>query len=297
MKQFIVYGPHNEEGRHKMSRPSSCFTVARFLLDGPVLPLVTDTLRVAEAFRAAVMSQFRRWCKRNPDLTEPFGRTDKPDQFSSPTLSGKETDGAIRKGHHHACYLPTAEGDDPRWITHVTVTAREGFGPGEVASLNAVRTLKLDDESPELRVQLVGLGHERDFRAALLGESRVWTSATPFLPSRYPKIYGTKRDRPEDYATPQAFVRHVLQQELARRTDLPPLVSLAEEEAIGPHRLRPIQFARFRSKRGDDGGRRPAGGFRLTFASPVRGPLCLGHSCHFGLGLFLPGEGSAEVRG
>ena len=27
-----------------------------------------------------------------------------------------------------------------------------------------------------------------------------------------------------------------------------------------------------------------------TFAAPVRGPLCLGHSCHFGLGLFLPGE-------
>src|SRR5262249_50659986 len=129
-----------------------------------------------------------------------------------------------------------------------------------------------------------------DFRAALLGESRVWTSATPFLPSRYPKVSGTKRDRPEDYATPRAFVRHVLQQELARRTDLPPLVLLTEEEAIGPHRLRPIQFARSRGKGGDDGGRRPAGAFRLTFATPVHGPLCLGHSCHFGLGLFIPVE-------
>jgi CRISPR-associated protein Csb2 len=25
---------------------------------------------------------------------------------------------------------------------------------------------------------------------------------------------------------------------------------------------------------------------RLTFAEPVSGPLCLGHSSHFGLGLF-----------
>jgi CRISPR-associated protein Csb2 len=252
---------------------------------------------VAEAFRDALMSQFKRWCKRNPDQAEPFRRSDRPEQFSSPTLSGKETDGAVRKDHRHAFYLPSGEWDDPRWITHVTVTAREGFGPGEVAALNGVRVLKVDDESPELRVQLVGLGGERDFRAALLGESRVWTSATPFLPSRYPKIYGTKRDRPEDYATPRAFLRHVLRQELARRTDLPLLVSLAEEEAIGPHRLRPIQFVRFRSKRGDDGGRRPAGGFRLTFAASFRGPLCVGHSCHFGLGLFLPGEGSPEVRG
>src|SRR5262249_17325000 len=30
-------------------------TIARFLLDAPVLPLVTDTLRVAEAFRDALM--------------------------------------------------------------------------------------------------------------------------------------------------------------------------------------------------------------------------------------------------
>lgn len=24
------------------------------------------------------------------------------------------------------------------------------------------------------------------------------------------------------------------------------------------------------------------------FTASVRGPLCLGHSCHFGLGLFVP---------
>jgi CRISPR-associated protein Csb2 len=285
--------PRTLSGHTQRPKP----TVARFLLDAPVLPLVTHTLRVAEAFRGTLMSQFRRWCKRNPELAEPYRRTDNPDQFASPTISGKEGNGSIRKDHRHAFFLPTADGDDPRRITHVTVTAREGFGFAEVAALNAVRALKLDDESAELRVQLVGLGSEHDFRAALLGESRVWTSATPFLPSRYPKIDGTKRDRPEDYATPQAFVLHVLRQELTRRTDLPPLVSLAEEEAIGPSRLRPIQFVRFRNKHGDDGGRRPAGGFRLTFAGPVRGPLSLGHSCHFGLGLFLPGAGSPEVPG
>ncbi len=147
-------------------------TVARFLLDAPVLPLVTDTLRVAEAFRNAAMSHFRRWCRRNPALAEPFRRTDQPGQFASPTLSGKESSGAIRKDHRHACYLPTADGDDPRRLTHVTVTAGEGFGPGEVAALNGVRTLKLAEESAELRVQLVGLGDRQDFRVPLLGEAQ-----------------------------------------------------------------------------------------------------------------------------
>jgi hypothetical protein len=38
--------------------------VARFLLDGPVLPLVTDTLRVAEAFRHALLRRYQRHCHR-----------------------------------------------------------------------------------------------------------------------------------------------------------------------------------------------------------------------------------------
>lgn len=31
---------------------------------------------------------------------------------------------------------------------------------------------------------------------------------------------------------------------------------------------------------------RPGHFFRLTFPESVAGPLCVGHSCHFGLGLF-----------
>jgi CRISPR-associated protein Csb2 len=56
----------------------------------------------------------------------------------------------------------------------------------------------------------------------------------------------------------------------------------------GSRQLRPIQFKRFRKKPGDDGGRRPSGAFRITFAAVARGPICLGHACHFGMGLFLP---------
>jgi hypothetical protein len=36
-----------------------------------------------------------------------------------------------------------ADGDDPRRITHVTVTADEGFGPGEVAVFNGLKSLIL----------------------------------------------------------------------------------------------------------------------------------------------------------
>ncbi len=277
---------HAKSPSHPRHKP----TVARFLLDGPVLPLVTDTLRVAEAFRNAAMSQFKHWCRRNPDGAEPFRRTDKPERYASPTLSGKEPDGSLRKDHQHAYYLPTAEGDDGRWLTHVTVTARDGFGPGEVAAFNGVRRLKLAADADELCVQLVGLGTECDFRTPLLDERRVWVSATPFVATRYPKLRGSKRDRPEVYASPRDFARHILQQELRRWPELQPVEAIEDVEWIGRQQLRTLQFQRFRGKRDDDGGRRPAGAFRITFRDPVRGPVCLGHSCHFGLGLFAPAE-------
>jgi CRISPR-associated protein Csb2 len=135
----------------------------------------------------------------------------------------------------------------------------------------------------------LGLGSQRDFNAPLFAESTAWESATPFIATRYPKLRGQKRDRPEVYATPQVFAAHVLRQELMRLTTHDsPLTTIELLDGIGPRRLRCIQFQRFRRKHGDDGGRRSSAAFRVTFAQPVRGPLCLGHSAHFGMGLFLP---------
>jgi CRISPR-associated protein Csb2 len=289
--------PGHERRRHP--------TLARFSLDAPALPPITDTLPVAEAFRHAVMRQFQRHCHR-----QKFGHANTPyrELFRSEVLAGKDAAGRCLHQHRHAFYLPSAEGDDARRITHVTVAAADGFGPDEVAALAGVRFLNLGGASAELRVQLVGLGDsplspaplprgERGWGQGtpLLGLSARWTSATPFIVTRYPKRSGTKRDRPEDYATPEHFVLHVLRQEIdrlrERRPELPAVVAIERQGALGPElSLRPIQFKRFRNKAGDDGGRRPSGAFRITFARPVEGPLALGHSCHFGLGLFVPGK-------
>ena len=142
------------------------------------------------------------------------------ESFRSEVLSGKDADGQFLQQHRHAFYLPAAEGDDLRQITHVTVVAAGGFGPDEVAALNALRSLKLDDESTDLRVQLVGLGDRQDFRSNLLEGSTVWVSATPFLVTRHMKRNGRKRDPREFFDAPdgrERFVAQVLREELQRR--------------------------------------------------------------------------------
>jgi CRISPR-associated protein Csb2 len=203
-----------------------------------------------------------------------------------PAFWGKDDHGLPRTGHEHAFFLPADEDGDGR-LDHITVFAPMGFNALEQRALDRLRRLTFGEGEP-LQLLLIGLGRPGDFRAPILEEAAVWDSATPFVVTRYPKRRGTKRDRPEDYATAQAFVRHVLGQELERRPGLPPVVAIEPLMRMGARQLLPIQFKRFRAKRGDDGGRRPAGRFRITFAAPHRGPLCLGHSCHFGLGLFLP---------
>jgi CRISPR-associated protein Csb2 len=256
-------------------------SLARFALDAPVLPLISETLPLAEQLRRCLLAK----CKH-------LARRDKPTLADSdiwplsPAFWGKDEQAQPRLGHEHAFFLPADEDGDGR-LDHLTVFAPMGFNSLECQAIDRLRRLPFGECDP-LALLLIGLGSERDFRCPLLEESAMWISATPFVVTRYPKRRGSKRDRPEDYATPAIFVQHVLAQELKRRPGLPEVVSIEAVEGLGPHRLRPIQFTRLRSKRGDDGGRRPAGGFRITFAGRVRGPLCLGHSCHFGLGLFLP---------
>ncbi|MBI3408162.1 MAG: type I-U CRISPR-associated protein Cas5/Cas6 [Planctomycetes bacterium] len=265
------------------------FTVARFAFDAPALPLVGDTLPLAESMRFALMGHYQRLLHFNT-----YGTAERPfqERFYSPTFAGKDAERQPLQGHRHAFYLPADEDDDGR-LDHITVVAEQGFTAEEVRVLDRLRDVRLGEGDP-LRLLLVGLGRADNLRAPVLASSKTWVSATPFVATRYPKLRGQKRDRPEDLATPQAFVRRVLHQELERlrqrRPDLPAVVDILPAGGISSRLLRPIQFQRFRRKYDDDGGRRPSGAFRITFAEPVPGPICLGHSCHFGLGLFVPGN-------
>ena len=275
------------------SRPR--IQVARYALDSTVLPLVTETLPVAEALRRALMSIYGRLTERNGER----GR--------SPVFSGKDENGQPLGGHGHAYYLPTDEDGDGR-LDHLTVFARGGFGDAERRALDLLRELRAGRKGEErhpLRVLLLGMGAWEEYHPGPLARSACWVSATPYLATRHAKTRGKQRI---DMGSPEAraaFLEDDLRGQLAAVSK--DLAECAQAVTIGPlwddndtfkigGRWRPIQFKRFRAKAGDDGGRRLAGAFRLTFTDHVAGPLALGHSSHFGIGLFVP-EKNSEDRG
>ena len=289
------------------ARPADCFhplskparksernrglQVARYALDSTVLPLATATLPLAEKVRRALMSRMPQEGDR---------------RRRSQIFSGKDADGRPLVGHGHAYFLPTDEDGDGR-LDHFTVFARDGFGGDELRAVDRLRVLKPTDDEPEIRLLLLGVAQESQFRVPPLGPAKAWVSATPFIATRHPKKDGARRDPPELLRDPKKFVEETLREELARFVErrgggqiprIKPCMkeagvfrirpSLWRQGATGPPR-RAIEFKRFRSRKStDDGGRRLAGFFTLRFPEPVRGPIALGHSSHFGMGLFLP---------
>jgi CRISPR-associated protein Csb2 len=267
--------------------------VARFALDAPVLPLITEAVPVAEAFRSGLLTHYKRVVRRRLDLPREAGPATHP-ELCSPTLSGKVGGEMIAGSHDHAYYLPTDEDGDGR-IDHVTLIAEGGLDEDEVKALDVYRKLPLGEG--ELRLQLVGLGDAEAFRCPLFERSAVWESATPFVVNRHVKPRGRKRDPVECHGLHgrREFALRVLKEELdrlrQRRPELPPAeaVALSVQPRIGRGTgFRPLEFRRGRNRPGDDGMARATLGVRLRFSEPVAGPLCLGYAAHFGLGLFLP---------
>lgn len=270
------------------ARGETRIQVARFALDSSVLPLVPDTLPVAEAARRALMGLYGR-------LTEQEGIRGR-----SAVLSGKDERGDPLTDHlhSHAYYLPSDDDGDGR-LDHLTIFARAGFGRDERRAIDGLREFKLSwsgDERYPIRVLLLSLSTHDEYARGPQRVSRTWVSATPYIAARYAKTRGREGIDLNSLGERSAFLMADLRDQLAVAfpnlpsggtavVEIEPLLESGTFKVA--RRWRPIQFRRFRSKPGDDGGRRLAGAFRLQFAENVRGPIAFGHSCHFGMGLFV----------
>lgn len=246
------------EVQSRRPRKVSVVHVARYALDAHVLPLVSDTVWVAEAMRDTVQSVYGALNNGS----------------ASPTLSGHDPAGGPAKDHGHARYIPLDEDGDRR-LDHITVVSTNGFTPREQDALAEVAYLRVGKDRTKVRVIPLGMATLEKAcmgRVRLCGRGLVWESVTPFVLSRHPK---KRADWPEDQLRREA-----------RQLGLPELVSIEriERPERGP---RWHEFRRWR-RRGPAPATTSGFGFRLRFDEPVTGPLALGYGSHFGLGVFLP---------
>lgn len=252
--------------------------VVRLALSGRVLPPVGDTLRWGDVARRAAMSRYGRLNG---------GR-------AAPALSGKGPDGRPLQGHRHTFYLPTDDDGDGR-LDHLNLVTPGGLDAGELAAVASIDALNPGHRQPAVRASVEAIGAMADFRNALpiFGVSSSWRSLTPYVLPRHTRFRGPRDanglrrmvDGPEDQVAREVATRWPDGTGLVRVQRVDPSEPIRPMIDGGSSGLPPFEFFRHRNSGSNGGG---AFNVSLEWAEPISGPVALGFSCHYGLGLFVP---------
>jgi CRISPR-associated protein Csb2 len=268
--------------------------VIQFAIGGRVFPPRKHWIKIAERFRGAVLKACaeRMLCDSNARYRDLAPRQKAALQL----LSGKDEDGKALEGHRHAYFIvwPDTNGEPTRLVCYRT----SAFEPHEIeAVLQASRRqYAWESGNPDWLVRLVPLPFSTTAPPGFGGQpARTWVSRTPFIPpANRHRFRKNGRERPGEMPD-QILRKLLLKQGFPEPDRVEPLrgdqpvepKSLADWSAI--HEWVDVhETGRERARRRRERTRavRPGFRFRVAFKKAVPGPLVLGHSCHFGLGVF-----------
>jgi len=176
-------------------------------------------------------------------------------------------------------------------VTRVTVFAHQGFDEIARDALKRLRSV-WGQGSHDLQLILLGLGDAEAFPdAKALGESAVWDSLTPFVPTRHPKVHRDGRPKLDADGWHIGSPAHDLRR-LIIEAGLPVPAKIEDHHAIqvGRRSLRCLQFRRYRTHGTGAHFRELGYSFRLIFREPVAGPLVFGYGAHFWFGIVRPSD-------
>jgi CRISPR-associated protein Csb2 len=191
-------------------------------------------------------------------------------------LAGKDGDGNALTDHSHPVYFLHF---DDGVATRLCIWRRNPFTDEEQSAIlkAAEEPIALTHKSSSWKANLIPLDRLVPLpTAASEGGAKVWLSSTPYVPPRH--VHDRRgKEKPGESVAEQILA------ELATRGYGIASVELLKEAATW---VKVHQPARKRDGATNDDKR----GYRLKliFSESQRGPIFLGHSCHFGLGLFVP---------
>lgn len=196
-------------------------------------------------------------------------------------LSGHIEPSETREGHRHAFYLPVpTEEDDGRSVARLVVWCDEGFDQSELNALMSVEALRWAGGRFPARPVL--LKTARDLPNSQ--PARRWMSLTPFVPPRhwFRKSVGRVREK---YSPEEQMVQCLADSGLQVSCE----VTRRQKSATDAWDVCKVHVPK--SALGREPEHRIGVFLDLEFSEPVCLPLpAYGHSCHFGLGQFVPYE-------
>lgn len=271
--------PVRERPRARAARPEC--RLFQFAIAWNVAPELRSIVRLTARFRGAVIRELLAIKTGSPRAT--WSRAAASVREAVADMTGKDSDGRPLVGpHRHTEFLAWCEDGS---ATRLLVW-RDGrpFDEDEQKAIFRAASREFSwaaagADADAWKVKLVPLDRAVPPPPGFDGTpALVWESMTPYVPPRHYLRGGRSRERESLSAQ--------ISRELALR-GIAGASDVCVDQMGGPTWVTahvPRRSARQRSLAGDRRGY----WCRLTFATPVRGPLRLGHSSSFGLGLFRP---------
>jgi CRISPR-associated protein Csb2 len=267
--------PLREPRRPSIARPR--VLAVQFVLGMAVPPARTAVVRLTNGFRGRAIRSLVETLTAG--AVSDWNRAPAEVRDRARGLAGKDASGLPLEGHRHAHYLLWS--DDDRHYTRLVVWRRDPFEPEEIEALlraaeRPIGWAAQGAQTETWQVHLVPLPLECLPPPGLDGTSaRGWRSVTPFVPPRH-HLRPSGRTRPEE-----ALHRQIAAELANRGVGVPFVVDADVAEWVTVHHPRgAVRRATWAHRRGYR--------LHLRFHAPVAGPLIIGHSATFGLGLFRP---------
>lgn len=237
-------------------------------------------VRLTARFRTAVLRELLRIKTGEREVT--WSTAGAPVRAEVADMIGKDVDGKPLRGHRHAEFLAWWESVLPTRLL-VWREARPFDADEQRAILSAAsRELSWAAAGPDAgawKVRLVPLDGAVPAPPGFDGRpAAVWESLTPYVPPRHYLRGGQPR---ASEALPNQIRRELVQRGVGDGETV-------EAEEIAEASWVAVHVPRSKTTNRAFIGDRRGYWLRLRFSKPIVGPLRLGHSSSFGLGLFAP---------
>ncbi|MDQ2642478.1 MAG: type I-U CRISPR-associated protein Csb2 [Myxococcota bacterium] len=271
--------PASRERRRVPEHRPDCHLM-QFAIGWNVAPEPRAIVRLASRFRGAVLRELLRLKTGDPSAT--WTRASRSVREAVANMAGKDASGDALRGHRHTEFLAWCEDAQPTrllvWRGSRAFDADEQdailFAAGRDVSWAAAGS-----DSDEWKVRLVPLDRAVPPPPGFDSQSsKAWESVTPYVPPRHHLRGGMER---EGESMVEQIRREVQGRDIARDVEV---------EFLGTPQWVSVHIPRRDAARRAFIGDRRGQLVRLRFTDPVVGPIRLGHSSSFGLGLFRPIE-------
>lgn len=245
----------------------------QFAIGSRVSPGFDAAAIMTHRFRGRIVQKFlgESWRQASPEK-----------RTAVALLAGKDADGKPLEGHHHAYFALWFEPEMGK-AARLLAWRRTPFSNEEQRAILAAAELPLslgynEKGKDPWTIHLVPLDSAVPSPAGFAASERFteWATMTPFVPPQH--IYN-RQGKEKPGKSIEAQINAELANHGFKSNEV--VVQFLASKWVKIHRPRSESRDKTNTaKRGHH--------LRLTFSTAVGGPIALGNSCHFGLGLFVP---------